>query len=114
MKCVRRVAVRVERDLDLHFARTGAERAANRGRAILGHRADHRPEARDLERRIEAWQHREDVRAGHRERRRAEIEERMAERVDARAVDVGDGAGRAHLEIAANQADADRIAGLER
>ena len=51
------------------------------------------------------------VGAGRRELRRAEAVERMAEGIDAIAVDFGDGAGRAQLEVAAHQRDADRIAG---
>ena len=55
-----------------------------------------------------------DVRARHRELGRAEVEEGMAERVDAVAVDVRDRAGGAHLEIAADQGDANRVAFAER
>ena len=89
-----------------------AERAGDRGRAILLHGADHLAHRRDLERRHQAGQQRVDVGARHRERRRAEIEERMAERIDAIAVHVRHRAGGAHLAVAAEQRDADRIARL--
>ena len=52
--------------------------------------------------------------ARHRELRRPEVVERMAERVDAIAVDVGHRAGGAELEVAAQQRDADGVARLER
>ena len=62
----------------------------------------------------QARQHGEHVRARHRELRRAQTVERMAERVDAVAVDVGDRAGGAELQVAAHERDADRIAGPQR
>jgi hypothetical protein len=51
-----------------------------------------------------------DVCAGHRELRRTKTEERVAECVDFVAVDVRDGAGGAHLEIAADERHTDSIA----
>ena len=63
----------------------------------------------DLERRHQAGKHGVDVGAGQRELGRAEIEERMAERVDAIAVDVSNRPGGAHLEVAADQRHADGV-----
>ena len=60
--------------------------------------------------RLQARQHDVHVGARQRELRRAEAVERMAEGIHAIAVDVGDRAGRAELEVAAHQRDADRIA----
>ena len=47
----------------------------------------------------------------HRELRRTEAVERMAERVHAVAVHFGDRSGRTDLEVAVHQRDADRITG---
>ena len=70
-------------------------------------------EGRDFQR-VEAGQHGVDVRLRHRELSGAQVEKRMAERVDARAVHIRHGSGGAHLEIAANERDADRIARPQR
>ena len=59
---------------------------------------------------ITSRQRRVDVCAGHRERRRPEIEERMAECVDAIAVDVRHRAGCAEIRVTRQQRYAHRIA----
>ena len=92
----------------------GAERARDRRGAILRDRADDLAGARDLRRAQQARQHDVHVGARHRELRRAQAIERMTERVDAIAVDLGDRAGGAELQVAAHQRDADRIARAQR
>ncbi len=109
----RRGAAAIERDGDGNDRRTLVERAGDRRRAILPHRPDHFPHRRDLERGHQAGQRGVDVGAGHREGGGAEVEKRMTEGVDAVAVDVRDRAGGTHLAIAAQERDADRIAGTQ-
>jgi hypothetical protein len=81
--------------------RTRAQRARDRRGAILLHRPDHLAERGDLERGHQAREHFVDVGAGERELRRPEVEEWMAEGVDAVAVDVRDRPGRAQFEVPA-------------
>ena len=67
----------------------------------------------ELERGGQAGQEADDLRLGHREVHFAHVQERMAEGVDAVAVDVGDGAGGRDVEVAAQQHGADGVAGRE-
>src|SRR6185369_4522168 len=64
--------------------------------------------------RSEAWKHRVHVRARHRELSRPEVVHRVAECVDAVAVDVSDRAGGTKLEIARQEVHADGVARFER
>ena len=82
----------------------GPEPAGDRRRAILDERADDFARGRQLHRREQARQHGVDVGARHRELGRPEVVHRMAERVDAVAVDVRHGAGAAQLQVAARRA----------
>src|SRR5690606_18014172 len=107
-------AARTERERDVEFARPVAERAADDGRAILRNGPDNPAEARELHRAVEARQHRDNVRLGHRQLSGAEVEERMAEGVHAVAVDMRDGSRRAHLEVAPYERHANGIAGAQR
>ena len=104
----------LQRDLHRDQRRTGAERAGDGRRPILAHRADDVADGGQLLRDVQARQQGLDPGPRHRELGRAEVEERMAERVDAPAVDVGDRAGGAEGQVAADQADADRVAWRQR
>ena len=110
----RRAALRFERERDRNHARPGPEPAGDRRRAILQERADDLAGGRQLHRREQARQHGVDVRARHRELGRPEVVHRVAEGVDAIAVDVGHRAGGAELQVAADEHHADRVARLQR
>ena len=92
----------------------GPEPAGDGRGAILEQRADGLAGRRELGRRKQARQHRVDVGARHRELGRAQVVHRMAEGVDAVAVDVRDRAGAAEQQIAGDEVHADGIARLER
>ena len=98
-----------EGHLHRNQARTLAERARDRRGTVLLHGPDRLAERRDLEGRHQARQDGVDVGARQRELGGAEVVERMPEGVDAISVQVGDGAGRPHLEVAADQGHADRV-----
>ncbi len=114
MERPRRCAGRFERERQWDRARAGAKAAGDGCRAVLRERADHVAGARQLHRRVQARKNCIDVGAGHRKFGRPEVVHRVAERVDAIAVDVRHGPGTAKLQIAADQHDADRVARLQR
>ena len=107
-------AIGIERDRDGNQRRRRAEAPGDRRGAILLHRSNHFAEARQLARRHQAGQHDLDFGARHRELRRPEVVQRVAECIHAIAVDVRDRAGRAKLEVSGQQAHADGVAGLQR
>ena len=82
-------------------------------RSLL-HGADHLAGAGDFHRVGQAWQQRVHVGTRHRKLRRAEAVERMTEGVNAAALDVCNRAGRADLEIAAHERNANRITRAKR
>ena len=112
--CLCAVREPLERDRHRHERRALAERAGDRRRTILRHGADRLAHRRDLEGRHQAREDRVDVGARHRELGGSEIVEGVPERVDLVAVDVGDRAGRAHVDVSAGERDADGIALAER
>ena len=107
-------AIGLERDLHGDRRRPVTGQAGNRRRAILLNRADDIAQRGDLHRRGHARQQRVDVRLRHRKRDRPEVEERMAERVNLVADHFRDRARRAHVEVAADDVDADRGTGTKR
>ncbi len=113
LECLVESAFGFERNL--HGDRRGAvaSEPRDRGRAILVNRADHIAKRRDFHRRGHAGQQRMHVRLGHREGDGTEVKERMAKCVNPVANHFGDGSGRAHVEIAADDVDANRRAGTE-
>ena len=68
---------------------------------------------RELERRVDVRQQCDDFGAREGQRGGADIEEAVAEGVDVRAIDVGDGAVGAHAHIAGHELHADHRAGFE-
>ena len=95
-------------------AGTGSQGAVDAGRPILVDGAEHLAHAGEPRRLGAAREERRDPRARHREPRRTEVVERVAEGVDAALVHEGDGAGAGHREVAAHQGGADGVARLER
>ena len=94
--------------------RAGPELSCDGRGAILKESPDDLARGRQLHRREEAGQHRIDVRSSHRELGGPQVVHRVAERVDALAVDVRDGAGAAELQIAVEEHHADRVARFRR
>ena len=88
-------------------------RPAIGGGAVLVHGAHGVEGGRDLPGDLEAREDGVDVGLLHREARGPEVVEGVAEGVDAVVVDVGDGAGDGEVEVALDEGDADRRAGLE-
>ena len=110
----RRAAIGSHRDGERNGARAHAEGAGDGGGAILVQHAHHLTQLRELDGVEQARNHRHDVRARHRQLRRAEVEEGVAEGEHARALDARHGAGGAERQVAAHEADADGVTGLKR
>ena len=98
---------------DGHHGGTCAEFAGDGGVAVLVDGAHPFLGGGDFEGGVGVGEQREDFGAREREGGGADIEEAVAEGVDAIAVDVGDGAVGADGEIAGHHLDADHGAGLE-
>ena len=90
----------------------GPSRPGDGGGAVLVDGADGLAGVADLPGLVEAREHRVDVRLLHRELRRPEVVEGMAEGVDAVAVDVGDGARGRQVHVALDERHADGAARL--
>ena len=100
MKVLLRAAFGLERNGQGNQSGPSPSVPGDRRRAILLDDANDLPRYGNLRRAGEARQHGDHVGARHRETRRAETVERMAERVDTVAIDFGDRAGGAEVQVA--------------
>ena len=108
-----RRAASFDGQLDRNRFRASADRSHDSAGSILTKRPDDCAGVGHLERCGQTRHHGDDVGLRHREIDLADVEEWMAERIDAIAVDVRDGSGCGDGEVAVEQHRGDRIAGLE-